>query len=30
MLRREFPEVPLLIEHRVWAVIVRKLQEPRP
>ncbi|MHC4900897.1 MAG: class I SAM-dependent methyltransferase [Planctomycetota bacterium] len=30
MLRREFPEEPLLIEHRVWAVIVRKLQEPRP
>ncbi len=30
MLRREFPEEPLLIEHRVWAVIVGKPQEPQP
>jgi SAM-dependent methyltransferase len=29
MLRREFPHEPLLIGHRVWAVIVRKPQEPR-
>ncbi len=30
MLRREFPREPLLIEHRVWAVIVRKPKEPHP
>jgi SAM-dependent methyltransferase len=30
MLRREFPDEPLLIEHRVWAVIVRKPPEPQP
>ncbi|MHC4969723.1 MAG: class I SAM-dependent methyltransferase, partial [Planctomycetota bacterium] len=29
LLRREFPREPLLIEHRVWAVILRKPQEPR-
>ena len=29
MLRREFPREPLLIEHRVWAVIVRKPREPQ-
>jgi len=29
MLRREFPREPLLIEHRVWAVILRKPQEPQ-
>jgi SAM-dependent methyltransferase len=29
VLRREFPVEPLLIEHRVWAVIVRKPQVPR-
>jgi ubiquinone/menaquinone biosynthesis C-methylase UbiE len=28
MLRREFPHEPLLIEHRVWAVILRKPKEP--
>ena len=30
LLRREFPDEPLLIEHRVWAVLVRKPQEPPP
>jgi SAM-dependent methyltransferase len=30
LLRREFPDEPLLIEHRVWAVVVRKPQEPQP
>jgi SAM-dependent methyltransferase len=29
MLRREFPDEPLLIEHRVWAVIVRKPPGPQ-
>jgi SAM-dependent methyltransferase len=30
LLRREFPDEPLLIKHRVWAVIVRKPQELPP
>lgn len=30
MLRRDFPDEPLLIEHRVWAVIVRKPPESPP
>ena len=30
LLRREFPDEPLLIKHRVWAVIVCKPQEPQP
>jgi SAM-dependent methyltransferase len=30
MLKREFPQEPLLIEHRVWAVIARKPREPEP
>ena len=30
MLRREFPQEPLLIEHRVWAVVVRKPQGAEP
>ena len=30
MLRREFPQEPLLIDHRVWAVIVRKPQGAEP
>ncbi|MHC4421188.1 MAG: class I SAM-dependent methyltransferase [Planctomycetota bacterium] len=29
MLRREFPDEPLQVEHRVWAVILRKPQEPQ-
>jgi SAM-dependent methyltransferase len=30
MLRREFPREPLLIEHRVWAVVARKPKGPEP
>ena len=30
LLEREFPDEPLLIEHRVWAVITRKPPETSP
>jgi len=30
LLRRDFPDEPLLIEHRVWAVVVRRPQGPPP
>ena len=30
LLRRRFPQEPLLIPHRVWAVVVRKPKQPAP